>query len=102
MTTETWIRFCRKNNIPSMALHEVGADEASTINGGPESPYIRADAHNHIGERLKPLLEDLTHLNPVSGRDRSRTVGAWWARMSKAERQQAARVRKANATPHRL
>lgn len=103
MTTESWIRFCRANNIPSMALHEVGADEPTTIAGGGESPYIRPGAHSHMGKRLKPVLDDLTHLNPKpSARNKNNTKN-WWDNMTKAERQQATRTRKANAQkPKRL
>ena len=97
MTTETWIRFCRANGIPSMALHEVGADEASTINGGGDPVYIRPDAHCHMGERVSPPLEDMSHLNPRSSVKMHNLTRDWWNNMTKAERQQETRKRKANA-----
>ena len=87
MTTESWIRFCRDNVIPSMALHEVGADEPTTIAGGGDPVYIRADAHCHMGERVKLDMEDLTHLNPKSKVIMRNATKNWWNNMTKAERQ---------------
>jgi hypothetical protein len=95
---EQWIEFCEREKIPSMALVEVGRDDATTLNVGQQSPFLKCKRGAYAKVETPPYqLEDLSHMNPVSSKSRNNSVTAWWGRMSKAERQQAVRIRKSNA-----
>ena len=53
---EKYLAFCKAENIPSMAHHEVGADDKTTINVGHQRAYMPGACHNKIGERVVPAV----------------------------------------------